>query len=285
MKEGRRVIIPTERQVEAMKKAASQPLVDANGLSGVLYTVKDIPRLEKYINDLGLSKQRQKEILERGEATDEHKYLSLLEKLKDIRDGKKRDDLNDEKSKFSLKSTAERWRDGDVEMGAMWDKDNRFIGFNVGKKQEVSFNVLDGHLAGGTILHNHPLQDESQKVGNPFSPDDMEVFRDTGVRLSVVTAREGTFYMERIGNKPLTKLTDKLIKTAWAKTQVRFELSNLIYQKNKDKLTVDDYYRMTWRDIHRFNKEVAEAAGYSYKFVPNKGFQSLTDFRVSGELP
>jgi hypothetical protein len=285
MKEGRRVIIPTERQAEAMKKAASQPLLDAGGLSGIGFSVKDLTRLEKYIKDLGLSSQRQKQILERGEATDEYMYLRLIEILKDIRDGKKIDDLNDKNSKFSLASTIERWRGGDVEMAAMWDKDNRFIGFNVGKKDEVTPNVLAGHLAGGTLVHNHPIQEEGQKLGNPFSDADMVLFRDTGLRLSVVTAREGTFYMERIGNKPLTKLTDKLIKTSWSKTIIRFQLSNLIYQKNRDKLTTDDYYRMVWRDIHRFNKEVADAAGYSYKFVPNKGFQSLTDFRVSGELP
>lgn len=285
MKEGRRVIIPTQRQMEAMKKAESKPMVDVWGYNGVEYTVKDLKNLEKYIKELGISEKRQKEILERGESTDEYKYLRMIEILKDIRDGKKIDDLNDPNSKFSLASTAERWKDGDVEMGGAWDKNNRFIGFSVGKKSEVEYNILTGSLAGGTMLHNHPRQDDDSLLGYSFSRGDIETFRDFALRLSVVTAIEGKYYMENTQGKSLKKLSNKVIESFWARFDIRRSLSKIIYEKNKDKLTIDDYNRMIWRDLHRFNQDIAKVAGYSYKFVPNKGYESLTDSKITGKLP
>jgi hypothetical protein len=285
MKEGRRVIVPTARQMAeaARKKAEASLMVDAQGLSGRKATVKDLAGLERYVeNTLKLSKQRQKEILERGEATDEYLTLRLIQILKDEKDGKVIDELNGSDKKTSLQGRIDAWRGGDIEMLGMWDKNNRFIGFRIGKETEVESNYIEGNMAGGTMLHNHPVKEEKgERLGNPCSGGDVSSFRDSGAKASIVTTKEGVFYLERNGP---TTIKDIDITRVWERTKVKYELSAMLYRTSKT-MVADDFHRLIWRDIHEANKELARLGGYTYRFVPNKGYESLTDKTAFGKLP
>jgi hypothetical protein len=274
------------------EQAKSQPIADSEGLTGRVATVADLKDVQAHVDSLGLSKEKQKEILEKGIATDEYNALRLLQILKDEASGKKVDELNGDKFKYSLSNLTSKWKDGEVELCGMWDKNNRFIGISVGSENTVEANALRGSLAGGVFIHNHPTAGTvrangevvpSKKLGLPFSDQDVSSFRDFGLRMSVVTAKEGTYIMERTSSR--VAVTDKQITIAWLKSGARRELAKRTFPERKDGTRSDDFARVVWRDIHNTNKELASLGGYKYTFIPNKGYESLTDPSKSGKLP
>jgi hypothetical protein len=276
MKEGRRVIVPTQRQMaeSARKQAEANIIKDSQGRTGIEYTVKDIAMLERAVEAYGLSKQRQKEILKEGRDTDAFLDLKLLEILKDIRDGKKINERDDKNFKFNLESLKEKWANSEVEMMAVWDKNNRFMGYATqADKGLVQIRTINGSLVGATTLHTHP-SDSDRFFGSSFSYGDLKTFRDNGEQTMIVASREGYYIMER---GPKMNLTDKEITTAWVKYRMKEKMSHSAFSGDSKKLK-GGYTKLdlaVWRDHHNAVKELASRTGVTYKFVPRKGFENL----------
>jgi hypothetical protein len=112
IKEGRKVIIPTKRQLEAMerKQAEANYLFDANGRTGMPDGDEELRASEGYVKKvLKLSEKQQKEILENGRATPEFVEVNVLRILKALRDGDTKNEMEDKKFKFSLDKLIARW--------------------------------------------------------------------------------------------------------------------------------------------------------------------------------
>lgn len=275
MKEGRKVIIPTQRQMESMtrKQAEANLMADGGGRTGLEAKISDIKDIENYIKQLGLTKQQQKDILENGRATDEFVQLNVLRILKAMRDGDKTNEMNDKKFKFNLENLIKKWANSEVEMMAAFDKDGKFLGYQTqAKTGTVQITTGAGQLAGGTTVHSHP-EESGRFFGGTFSVGDWTGFKEKGERLMVVTSKEGTYMLERTG--PL-KFTNSDINKSWVRMTVRTVLSK---QRIKDdKLTKFGCSKSdlaVWRDLHNGTKELASQAGLKYTFIPNKGFEGI----------
>lgn len=275
MKEGRRAIVPTTRQMEQMarKQAEANEIKDALGRTGMTNTLADIPSIEAYIQELGLSKKAQKEILDNGKSTDEFINLNVLRILKALRDGDKTNEKDDKDFKFSLDNLIKKWANSEVELMAAYDKNGKFLGYSTQAKAGlVQHQTGDGQVIGGTTIHSHP-SDSDRFFGGNFSVGDWKGFRDAGEKTMVVTSREGTYFLERTG--PL-KLTNSQINTNYVKTTVRTTLSIEKIKDNKlTKFGCTKSDLAVWRDRHNGTKELAASAGVRYTFIPNKGFEGI----------
>lgn len=275
IKEGRKVIIPTKKQVESMerKQAAENTLIDALGRTGMVNTVSDIKMIEAYIKTLGLSQKQQKEILENARATDEFIQLNVLRILKALRDGDTKNEMEDKKFKFSLDNLIKKWANSEVELMASYDKNGKFLGYDTQANSGIVYMTTGaGQLVGGTTIHTHPVL-KGEFFGGNFSIGDWQGFRDTGERRMVVTSKEGTYILEK--SKPL-KLTNSDITKSYVRTLVRINLSQKGIKDDKTtKFGCSKSELALWRDKHHGAKEIAAIAGVKFTFIPNKGFEGL----------
>lgn len=275
IKEGRKVIIPTKKQVESMerKQATANTLIDALGRTGMVNTVSDIEMIEGYIKTLGLSQKQQKEILENARATDEFIQLNVLRILKALRDGDTKNEMEDKKFKFSLDSLIKKWANSEVELMAAYDKNGKFLGYDTqGNSGIVHMTTGAGQLVGGTSIHTHPVL-KGEFLGGHFSVGDWRGFRDSGERRMVVTSKEGTYILEK--SKPL-KLTNSDINKSYVRTTVRTVLSKQAIKDDKmTKFGCPKSDLAVWRDKHQGAKEIAAIAGVKFTFIPNKGFEGI----------
>lgn len=275
MKEGRKVIVPTTRQMEQMarKQAEANQITDEQGRTGMANTIDDIEGIKEYIKQLGLSKQEQKDILENGLATDNFLNLNVLRILMALKDGKTKNEMEDPNFKFSLEKLIKKWANSEVELIAAYDKNGMFLGYATQADPKlVRHNIGDGQIIGGTTIHTHPSSPDRFFGGN-FSVGDYKSFVAAGEKKMVVTSKEGTYILERSGK---LNLTNKQIVANYAKTLVRVTLSQQKIKSDtitKFGCTKTDLAQ--WRDRHEGAKELASSAGLKYTFIPNKGFEGL----------
>lgn len=257
----------------ARKQAEAYAIKDSEGRTGMVNTVDDIPNIEQYIKELGLSKEQQKEIMEFGKATDTFIDLNVLRILKAIKDGNLKSEIFDKDFKFSIEKLIKKWSNSDVEMMAAYDKNGMFLGFNtIAEKGKVYINTGYGQLVGGTTLHSHP-SDSDRFFGGTFSIGDWKTFLQSGEKKMVVTSKEGTYTLERVGP---VKLTNKDINRNYVKTTVRAVLSTQnIKDVKKTKFGCSKSELAVWRDQHLGTTELAQQSGVRYTFIPNKGFEGL----------
>lgn len=275
MKEGKRVIIPTQRQIEAMerKQAEANVIKDEQGRTGMVNTVDDIDSIEGYLEQLGISKKEQKEIMENGKATETFIDINVLRILKAIRDGKVTNEMLDKKFKFAIDKLIAKWANSEVEMMSAYDKNGMFLGYNtIGDKGKVYIQTAQGQLVGGTTLHSHPSE-EGRFFGGNFSVGDWKTFLYTGERKMVVTSKEGVYTLERVGP---VKLTVSDINKSYVRTTVRTVLSTRNIKNDKTtKFGCSKTDLAVWRDQHVGSKELAAQAGIRYTFTPHKGFEGI----------
>jgi hypothetical protein len=275
MKEGRKVIIPTERQVEQMlrKQAEANEIKDALGRTGMTNTIKDIKNIDEWVKYYLPSEQQRKDIMEAGRATDNFINLNILRILKALRDRTTKNEKDDPDFKFNLNSLIKNWANSEVELMAAFDKNGVFLGYETQANQGlVQMRSGDGQIIGGTTIHSHP-SDSSRFFGGNFSVGDWKGMRDAGEKTMVVTSKEGTYILERSGH---LKLTNSQINKNYVKTTVRTTLSIEKIKDNKlTKFGCTKADLAVWRDIHNGTKELADSVGLKYTFIPNKGFEGL----------
>ncbi len=276
IKEGRRVIVPTERQMaEAKRKQAeANQITDDRGRTGMTNTVKDIKNLEEWAKYHFPNEKQIKEIFEAGRATDDFINLNVLRILKALRDGTTKNERDDPNFKFNLESLKKKWANSEVEMMAAFDKNGMFLGYETqADKGLVQMRSGDGQIIGGTTIHSHPSED-GRFFGGNFSDGDWKGFLVAGEKTMIVTSREGTYILEREG---AMKLTRKAINKSYVVSMVK---TTLALQKLKDEKELTKFGctkrdLVIWRDHHKSAEELAKSSGLKYTFVPNKGFEGL----------
>lgn len=275
MKEGRKAIIPTKKQAEAMvrKQAEANANKDEFGNTGMANTVADIPDREAYVKTLKLSKKEQAEILEAGRATDQFIDLNVLRILKAMRDGTLKNEMEDPNFKFSLDKLIKKWSTSEVELMAGFDKNNQFLGYQTqGRTGVVAFSVALGQLVGGTSIHSHPSEG-GRFFGGTFSDKDWKGFRDSGAKAMIVTSLEGVYILQKTGQ---AKYTNTEINTAYVRTAVRTVMSKQRIKDDKvTKFGCSKSDLAVWRDRHNGAIELGKSVGIQYTFIPNKGFEGL----------
>lgn len=275
-----------ERLAEIRGIANSKEFRDEFGNSGLLATTNDIEALKVLVDNLGLSKQQQKDILENAKSTDEYLLLRTLEILSQEKKGIVKNDADDKKFKFSLVNLVEKWKNGSVELLACYDSKGRFIGITSGSGDTVVGNIPTGGLVGGQSIHIHPTT-KTRPLGGSFSPKDIKTMREYGMKKMVVTTREGTFTLEAKDNRGLSKIKDKTINEEYVKLGVlrarafeKFE-SDLGGARRSDGRYVDSLSVIQWRDHHESVKKLASEFGLSYSFKPNKGYGFLASKSIT----
>lgn len=276
-------------KVEGASKTKEDTFSDEFGNKGMTASVADLEGFKAYVESLGLSKKQQEEILEKGLSSDEYLQLRVIKMLEDEKRGIIRNDAEDEKFKWSLKKVIEKWKHGETELVASYDRYGRFLGYNIGDERKVTANVPLGALVGGKTVHIHPTK-EDQRLGMPFSRGDFRALRDYGMKEMIVTTREGVFTLKVKDGKSLAKLKDTDIKKTFAVLDVKKFVSEDTWNKTrggaryagtgrmKDELAV-----VQWRDQHETVKQVASRAGIEYTFKPYKGYEFLTDRKKNVE--
>lgn len=278
MKEGRRVIIPTARQMEQMarKQAEAYEFKDSEGLTGLEVTIKDIDSIKEYVKEnFKLSETEKKAIIENGmvDTQDKFFYLNLIRVLQAMKDGKTKNEKDDPDFKFSQDKLVKKWANSEVELGAAWDKNGMFLGWqSQANEGKVQFTIAKGHIVGGTTLHSHPSGPD-RFFGGTFSDGDWKNYLASGEKTMIVTSREGTYILDRSG--PI-KATRSDVNKSYVRTTVAVTLSQT--RIVNDKLTKFGCQKSdlaAWRDRHNGAKQLAEKAGVKYIFIPNKGFEGL----------
>jgi hypothetical protein len=278
MKEGRRVIVPTPRQMEQMarKQAEGFEFKNSDGMTGLQLKVGDIDGLKEWIRqNTKLTEKEKKQILEYGMLDKGDKFLTLnvIRILEAIRDGMVKNEKDDKDFKYSMDKLVKKWANSEVEVAAAWDKNGMFLGWesqaNDGK---VQFTIAQGHAVGGTTLHSHPSS-KDRFFGGTFSDGDWKNYFTSGEKTMVVTSREGTYIIDR--NGPI-KATRSDINRSYVRTTVMATLSMQKFSASKlTKFGCSQQDLAVWRDRHNGAKQLASLAGVSYTFIPNKGFEGL----------
>lgn len=275
-----------ERLAEIRGVANSKEFRDEFGNTGLLATINDIESLKALVDQLGLSKQEQKDILEAGKSDSKYLLLRTLEMLMDEKKGIVKNDAEDKNFKFSLVNLVNKWKNGSIELLACYDSKGRFIGITSGTGDTVTGLIPTGGLVGGQSIHIHPTS-KTLPLGGSFSPKDIKTMRDYGMKKMVVTTREGTFTLEAKDNRTLSKVKDKAINDEYVKLSVlrarayeKFE-TDLGGARRSDGRYVDSLLTIQWRDHHESVKSVASRAGLTYTFKPNKGYEFLTAPKIT----
>jgi hypothetical protein len=156
---------------------------------------------------------------------------------------------------------------------AAFDKNGKFLGYDTqGNKGRVSLSVAVGQMVGGTSIHSHP-EEAGRFFGGNFSVGDWKTFRDTGEKRMIVTSKEGTYILEKVGK---FKLTNSDVNKSYVKTTVRTVFSkNNIKDDKPTKFGCSKSDLAVWRDQHQGAKELAAQSGIKYTFIPNKGFEGI----------
>lgn len=280
--EGRESIGPSPQQLENLKRAEEAGIHhDSFGHTEWQFKVTDIGSLKEEVKELGLSKQRQKEILEKGLGDDDYLILRVIQLLEDEKKGKVKNDENDKNFKFSMNKLIERWKNGEVELIACFDKKGRFIGFHQGNEDTVTANIFYGMLAGGSSVHIHPTN-KNKPLGFSFSRKDFLTMRDYGMKKMVVTTREGTFTLEAPSGRNKVKNINVNEEFVYIATQRQLGINKFDEKfgghidpstgRMKDTLRI-----IQWRDHHEGVAKIASRAGLKYTFKPNKGYEFLVD--------
>jgi hypothetical protein len=278
MKEGRKVIVPTPRQMEQMarKQAEAVEFKNADGLTGIELKVSDIDGLKLWLaQNIKLTEKEKKQILEYGMVDKDDKFLTLnvIRILEAMRDGKTKNERDDKAFKYSMDKLIKKWANSEVEVAAAWDKNGMFLGWesqaNTGL---VSHTTATGQTVGGTTLHSHPSS-STRFFGGTFSDGDWKNFLNSGERLMVVTSREGTYMLERTGN---VKVKRSDVNRSYVRTTVTATLSMQRFSDSKStKFGCSQQDLAVWRDRHNGAKQLASMGGVKYTFIPNKGFEGL----------
>lgn len=287
MKNGRKQIVPTPRQLEKMEllknKQAVAPYADDTGYTAPKYETNLVMQVQLKRYWETFTDKRRKEILEKMEATEEYINLRAYELLLLAKKGIYKDDRNDPKFRLNIEKIRENWSvNSDIELCAMFDRHNRFIGFNTGKEHEVDTLYIKGSLVGGTTIHNHPTTPD-RPLGLSFSRDDLNSFLHEGTRRFEATAREGTYAMTtkgavRFKQKDFDKLFDDWNDHKAAIAQA--------FQARGLSTSSDMYWRIRCIDHHKIMEGFAKEHGFTYKFTPRKKYEKLMDIsQVDKPLP
>lgn len=272
MKNGKKVLLPTKRQLEKMNAAqAVLPYQDGKGNTSIKMTAGHIAYLMSFWKKF-TAKERA-EILERGEATADYVNLRQYQIYMDERKGIIHNDKDDPKFKLHLEKMMENWKHTPIEHYLMFDSKNRFIGWNKGDEKSVDSLFWTGSLIGGHTMHNHPTT-RDRPLGLPFSAKDLEAIIGEGTKTFEVTSREGAYTIELSGKPKFTTQDVREWDTQLlARKQAIFKV--MIDKGYRDPTQTDTYWRLRFLEHHDHMQAFAKKFGFKYTFKARKKYSDL----------
>lgn len=290
---GRKVLQPTELQMKRLETAALLNNVDIKGFSR--NELLDNPELRKALMEYIKEKYTPEElyeILKKGLADSyDFAVIMAIRAYLDEKNGLNISEMFDASSKWNLNKLIKEFAGKNVEYMAMYDRNNRFIGYNVGTRTQVSAHLTAGMLANGTMIHNHPI-DGTTRIGGGLSicledlgklSGDILYFRAVGLKEIVAGGREGTWSLKRDKRVKISLKEIKQLGSEWHATQTA-----LFEKFSKTKASVGVfrngiYGRAYAIEQNRLISSWAQKKGMSYTFTPNKGFEDLLDPRAKNK--
>jgi hypothetical protein len=283
MENGRKVLEPTELQLKRL--AGEMFMKDIDGNDRNLYVLNEEERkwAIQYLK-LKYTPEELVEMLKKGKAdSEDFAYMMAVRAYLDEKNGLEISELNDKSSKWNREKLLEEFHLKEVEYCAVYDRNDRFIGYNIGDAGSVGAYTVRGMQANGTFLHNHPtnpftrlggglsiyqLMDDKKHAGDILS------FRRQALKEITATGREGTYTLKR----------DKKVKISLSEIkqmQTEFDQTNraLLFKfaKVKGAFVNGLYGRAYAIEHHRIVSSWAKKKGISYTFTPRKGFETLLD--------
>lgn len=296
IKNGKKTLAPTELQLRRM---ASELLSKVMGGSDLL--MKDIGGYDgnrmltdkvarewaiKYLKE-NYTQEQLVEMLKKGKAdTKDFAVMMAVRAYLDENAGIKISELHDKTSKWNREKLLEEFHDKDVEYCAVYDKNGRFIGYNIGTESAVGAWTYYGMDANGTFLHNHPTNQYSRVGGglsiyqltdNKTYAGDILSFRNDALKEITATGREGTYTLKRDKKVKISLKELKDMQTEFATaTSVLMEK----YSKIKGSFRGGAFGRAYSIEHFRIISTWAKGKGISYTFTPRKGFEDLLDIKA-----
>jgi hypothetical protein len=262
IKNGRKTIVPTERQLAKLEKQSLEnTYMDMGNRTGLKFTPEQIASARLIV--MMMTPEQIKETLFMGQATKEFIALKTIEFV----EGRGKGQQNDPSFKFNEAKVVSWMKDAnlDKEVLFVWDKDGRFWGWTQGSEKSVGASIPKGGLVGGTTLHNHPSTDK-RPYGQSFSKGDILAGRHSAERRWIVAAKEGVYMAEM---PPNVKYRDFDAMVFQAKTKAAWRrINNKLPQFNLNQAAKAQAH-------HEYMKEFAQRHGLKYKFIPNKGYEKL----------
>lgn len=283
MENGRKVLEPTELQ---LKRLAGEMLMkDLDGFGGNrILEDKDAREWAfKYLKE-NYTQEQLLEMLKKGKAdTPDFGLMMAVRIYLDEKNGIKISELYDKTSKWNREKLLEEFHSKKIEYCAMYDKNDRFIGYNTGTETSVGGHTYWGMSANGTFLHNHPTN-RFTRLGNGLSiyqmmddktyAGDILSFRRNVLKELTATGREGTYTLKR----------DKKVKISLKEIKDMQTEFSLVSSRLMDKFSTirgsfrkGTYGRAFAIEHYRIISTWAIRKGLSYTFTPRKGFEDLLD--------
>ena len=224
------------------------------------------------------------EMLKKGKAdSSDFAIMMALRAYLDEKAGIKISELHDPKSKWNREKLLEEFHSKEVEYCAMYDRNDRFIGYNIGEVGQVASWSYWGMEASGTFLHNHPTNPFTrlggglsiyQLMDNKKHAGDILSFRRMALKEMTATGREGTYTLRREKKVKISISELKQMQTEFdhVERELRFK-----YAKVKGAFTGGLFGRAYAIEHHKIVSSWAKKKGLSYTFKPRKGFEDLLD--------
>ena len=105
------------------------------------------------------------------------------------------DEMNDPASPFNLANIKQAITNQAREFSYQYDANGQLVTWAKGERGRVRSYNLPGMLRGGVDVHNHPTEDE-RPFGWTFSDTDFLSYRNSGVAVGLVYAREGEYRLD-----------------------------------------------------------------------------------------
>jgi hypothetical protein len=285
---GRRVLEPTELQLQRLASEASiiMKSIDGYDRNGLFSNAQRRQAIIEHLKKTYTPEQLA-EMLKKGKAdTWDFAMVMAVRAYLDEKDGLKISDLHNKSSKWNREKLLEEFHSKEVEYCAIFDKNDRFIGYNIGTVNSVGAWSVEGMEANGTFLHNHPTNPYTrlggglsiyQMMENKRYAGDILSFRREALKEITATGREGTYTLKRDKRVKISLKEIKQLQTEFH--AVSSELMNK-YSAIRGSFRSGTFGRAHSIEHFRIVSSWAQKKGLSYTFTPRKGFEDLLDKRA-----
>lgn len=285
---GRKTLLPTERQLAKLEEIKNRLFFDENGYSeNSLFSDK---AMLDHLIDWAKAQDPAylAKLIKEGKLTEDYVKAMWLRNYLDRKNGIMPSDISDPQSRWNLERLKEIFHNQPMENGALWDKFGTFLGWTRGEKDAVFLSWGHGTLAGGTLLHNHPRQQYTglgggfsvlQKMANGKYAGDFLILKESGAKEVIASAVEGTYTLSAPRNPKFTKKDLKLLQSeVYEQHRRTFEK----YSKIRGSFSSGIYARVDAYQHYQLLKDFSRRHGCDYTFTPRAGFETLMDPKSLG---
>jgi hypothetical protein len=286
--DGRRTLLPTERQLIKLEEIKKRLFSDENGYSeNSLFSDR---AMREHLIDWAKTQDPEylAKLIKEGKITEDYVKAMWLRNYLDRKNGIMPSDISNPESRWNLKRLEEIFHNQPMENGALWDKFGTFLGWTRGEKDLVQLSWGTGMLAGGTLMHNHPRMEYTglgggfsvlQKMADGRYAGDFLIFKESGAKEVIASAVEGYYTLSAPKNPNFTKKDLKLLQSE--SYQMRIQTFDK-YSKIRGSFASGIYARVDAYQHYQLLRDFARRHGCDYTFTPRSGFETLMDPKSLG---